>query len=122
MEDKEPKGISFFNIKTGETHYARLDPQIQAFINSSDLGVNASRGQDFGWRLSPEWVKKVKTFRRDEAKMERLTDKVGGKKPTMAQVLYAIYGEQLRAAKEFADENENAFEQEYLEKISTKKK
>lgn len=120
MADEELKGIGFFNIKTGETHYARLDPQIQAFINSSDLGINASRGQDFGWRLAPEWVKRVKDFRRNEMKMERLTDKNGGKKPSTAQVLYAIYGEQLRAAAEYASENENAFEQEYLQEVNSK--
>ena len=53
---EEPKGISFFSIRTGETHYGKLEPTIAAYLNSSDLGINASRGQDYGWRLSPEWV------------------------------------------------------------------
>jgi len=57
---EEPKGIGFFNTKTGKTHYAKMDAQIQAYLNSSDMGINASRGQDFGWRLEPEWIKKVK--------------------------------------------------------------
>ncbi len=120
MQDNKPKGIAFFNIKSGDTHYLRLEPQIQAYINSSDMGINASRGQDFGWRLAPEWVYKVKTFRKDEAKMQFLVARNGGRKVTTAQVLYAIYGEQLRAAAEIADENENPFEEEYLQKISTK--
>lgn len=120
MEDNKPKGIGFFNIKSGETRYARLEAQIQAYINSSDLGINASRDQDFGWRLAPEWVKKVKEFRRNESRMERLTDRNGGKKPTTTQVLYAIYGEQLRAAQEYADENETPFEEEYLSEITGK--
>ena len=46
METNEPKGIGFYNIKTGKTNYAKLEPQIQAYINSSDMGINASRGQD----------------------------------------------------------------------------
>lgn len=120
MDDNQPKGIGFFNIKSGETHYARLEAQIQAYINSSDMGINASRDQDFGWRLEPRWVKLVKAFRRDEVKMELLTSRNGGQKVTTTQILYAIYGEQLRAAQERADENEAPFEEEYLSDISEK--
>lgn len=120
MDDNQPKGIGFYNIKSGETHYARLEAQIQAYINSSDMGINASRDQDFGWRLAPEWVKAVKSYRRNDQKMEALVAKNGGQKVTTVQVLYAIYGEQLRAAQERADENENPFEEEYLEQISSR--
>lgn len=119
MSDNEPKGIPFFNIKSGDTHYLRLEPQIQAYINSSDLGINASRGQDFGWRLAPEWVHKVKAFRKNETKMQFLVARNGGRKVTTSQVLYAIYGEQLRAAAERADEESAPFEEEYLQKISS---
>lgn len=118
MEDNQPKGIGFFNIKTGETRYAQLEAQIQAYLNSSDLGINASRDQDFGWRLAPEWVKAVKAYRRNEVKMETLTNRNDGQKVTVPQILYAIYGEQLRAAQEKADENEAPFEEEYLQQIS----
>lgn len=120
MSDNKPKGIEFFNIKTGETHYAVLGPQIQAFINSSDMGINASHGQDFGWRLGKEWVKKVRVFRSKEDKMERLTEKNGGKKPSVSQILYTIYGEQMRVFNQHAEENENPFEEEYLQSISSK--
>jgi len=118
MEDNQPKGIAFFNIKSGDTHYLRLEAQIQAYINSSDMGINASRDQDFGWRLAPDWVKAVKAFRRNEAKMESLTNRNGGQKVTNSQIMYAIYGEQLRAAQERADEEESPFEEEYLQSIS----
>lgn len=121
MEDNQPKGIGFFNIKSGETHYARLEAQIQAYINSSDMGINASRGQDMGWRLEPEWVKKVKEFRRNENKMEALVARNGGQKVTTVQILYAIYGEQLRAAQELAEEGEAPFEEQYLSDIATPK-
>lgn len=120
MENNAPKGIGFYNIKSGETRYAQLEAQIQAYINSSDIGINASRDQDFGWRLSPEWVKAVKAFRRDEPKMAFLVSKNGGQKVTTVQILYAIYGEQLRAASERAEENENPFEEEYLQNISSR--
>lgn len=121
MEDNQPKGIGFFNIKSGETHYAKLEAQIQAYINSSDMGINASRDQDFGWRLEPSWVKAVKAFRRDEGKMSALVTMTGGQKPTTVQILYAIYGEQLRAAQERADENEEPFAEEYQANISEPK-
>lgn len=119
-DDKLPKGIAFFNIRSGDTHYLRLEAQIQAYINSSDMGINASRDQDFGWRLAPEWVKAVKDFRRNDAKMETLTSRNGGQKVTTPQILYAIYGEQLRAAQERAEEEESPFEEEYLAQISQK--
>ena len=120
MQDNQPKGIGFFNIKTGETHHAKMEAQIQGYINSSDMGINASRGQDFGWRLEPEWVKRVKDFRRNETKMEVITARNGGQKPTTVQVLYAIYGEQLRAVQEQAAENDAPFEEKYLSDISSK--
>lgn len=120
MEDNQPKGVGFFNIKTGDEHYARLEAQIQAYINSSDMGINASRDQDFGWRLAPDWVKMVKDFRRNETKMQFLQDRNGGQKVTTPQILYAIYGEQLRAAQERAEDEDSPFEEEYLQKISNK--
>lgn len=119
MNDNQPKGIGFFNIKSGETKYAKMEAQIQAFINSSDMGINASRGQDFGWRLEPEWVKKIKAFRRNETKMEALVARNGGQKVTTTQILYAIYGEQLRAAAERAEEDSAPFEEQYLADISS---
>lgn len=121
-KDNEPQGIPFYRISTGETLYAKSDPQIQGFINSSDMGINASRGQDFMWRLAPEWVKMVRKFRLDEAKMERLADKNGGKAPTVTQILYAIYGEQLRAAKQRAEEEAAPYEEQYLEAIKPESK
>lgn len=118
-ELQEPKGIGFFNIKSGETHYLKLEAQIQAYINSSDMGINASRGQDFGWRLDPEWVKKVKAFRRDATQMSILASKNSGQKPTTVQILYYLYGEQLRAFEEQVEENENPYEEQYLQDISS---
>lgn len=115
---EEPKGIPFFSVKSGDTHYARSSAQIQAYINSSDMGINASRGQDFGWRLAADWVKKVKAYRKDISKLERLSEKYGGANPTDPQILYAIYSEQVRAHQQRLAEEENPFENEYLKEIS----
>lgn len=122
-QDNRPKGIGFYSVETGETRYAVLDAQIQGYINSSDLGINASRGQDFGWRLSPEWVKQVRAFRADENKMATLSAKLrleDDQLPSLTQVLYAIYGQQLRAAQSRAQANERPFEEEYLQAIGSK--
>lgn len=118
---QEPKGIGFFNIKTGDTHYCKLEPTIAAYINSSDIGINASRGQDYGWRIDPEWVKKVKDFRRDATRMQILSSQQGGQKPTTVQILFALYEEELRNYREAAIENESPYEQQYQDAISGKK-
>ena len=117
-ELKEPEGISFYSIRTGETHYGKLEPTIAAYINSSDMGINASRGQDYGWRLAPEWVKKVREFKRDPIKMSIITSKNDGRKPTTTQILYYMYGEQLAAFYEQQEENESPFEEAYLRAIN----
>ena len=84
------------------------------------MGINASRGQDFGWRLSPEWVKMVKNFKAEPEKMERLTDRNGGKEPTTPQILYTIYGEQMRVYLQRKRDEDTPFEEEYLQNISSK--
>lgn len=118
-EIKEPAGIAFFSVKTGETHYGKLEPTIQAYINSSDMGINASRGQDFGWRLDAEWVKRVRAFRRDRTQMAILSAKNQGNKPTTTQILYYIYGEELANYYEEQEEHENPFEEAYLAAIAS---
>ena len=117
---EEPKGIEFFNIKSGDKHYAKLEPTISAYINSSDMGINASRDQDFGWRLGVEWVKRVREFRRDRTQMQILTAASGGQKPTTVQILYYLYGEEIRAYQEELEEHEKPFEQEYLDNIASR--
>lgn len=115
---EEPKGIPFYSIKSGETHYAKLEPTIAAYLNSSDMGINASRGQDYGWRLGADWVKRIKAFRRNQTQMSILTSKNGGQKPTTIQILYYMYGEELANFYEEQEENENPFEDDYQDQIS----
>lgn len=118
---QEPQGISFFNIKSGDTHHCKSEPQIQAYINSSDMGINASRDQDYGWRLAPEWVKAVKNYRSNDLKMETLTAKNGGHRVTTPQILYAIYGEQVRAYDQRVEDESSPYEEAYVQEISSTK-
>jgi len=114
------QGIGFYNIKEGVTRYARSEAQIQAYINSSDLGINASRDQDFGWRIDPEWVKRLRAFKKHATKMAVLSSTNNGRKPSDIQVLYAIYKGDLDAEALAAEEQGAPFEEEYLQAISSK--
>ena len=118
----EPEGISFYSIRTGETHYGKLEPTIAAYINSSDMGINASRGQDFGWRLDPGWVKRVRDFKKDSLQMSILTQRNEGQKPTTVNILYYLYGQELAAYYESMEDNENPFEEEYNRMINAGKR
>lgn len=123
-ELREPKGIAFYSIKTGETFYAKLEPTIAALINSSDMGINASRGQDFGWRLAADWVKKVKAFSEDETKVDNLATKLrleDGDTPTTQQILYYIYGREVRRYLQRLKDDDTPFAQQYQEDLSGKK-
>ena len=123
MEHKaleEPQGVPFFSIKTGETHYCKLEPTIAAYINSSDMGINASRGQDYGWKLGAEWVKRIRDFKRNQTQVSILTAKNGGQKPTTVQILYYLYAEELAAYYESQEEFDSPYADQYQKDISTR--
>ena len=69
--------IKFFNIKTGERVSLSRPHQIGAYINSSDLSVNAALGQDFGWRLAPEVIVQLDEFRADPRTLEDIARRIG---------------------------------------------
>ena len=118
LEIQEPQGIPFYSVKTDEIHWCKLEPTISAYINSSDMGINASRDQDYGWRLAPEWVEKVRTFKRNRQQMQILTAAQDGQKPTTVNILYYIYGEQLANYFNQMEDNENPFEEKYRQMIA----
>lgn len=69
--------IEFRNIKTNERRTLEDPNQIGAFINSSDLHINSNLGQDFGWRLAPEVVRRVERMRQDSDLLEKLSSRMG---------------------------------------------
>lgn len=115
---QEPKGIPFYSVKTDEIHWCKLEPTISAYINSSDMGINASRDQDYGWRLAPEWVEKVRAFKRDRQAMQLLTAAQQGQTPTTVNILYYMYGEELANYYAQMEDNENPFEEKYRQMIA----
>jgi hypothetical protein len=69
--------IEFVNIKTNEHVELTRPSQIAAYINSSDLSPNASKGQDFGWRLAPELVVKIDEMSQDPETLDRISRALG---------------------------------------------
>lgn len=64
--------IKFFNVRSGETKVCDTEPLISAYFNSSDLSPNAHAGQDFGWRLAPEIVVRIKQIRSNPNQIEKI--------------------------------------------------
>lgn len=64
--------ITFFNIKSGEVKEVDTEPTLAAFYNSTDQHVNAHVGQDMGWRLAPETIKRIREIKTDQRLMDRI--------------------------------------------------
>lgn len=64
--------IKFFNIKSGEERTVDTEPMIAAFFNSTDQHINALVGQDFGWRLAPETIKRIRQIKSNQETLDRI--------------------------------------------------
>lgn len=67
--------IAFFNIRSKETRLAETEPQIAALWSSSDRSPNITQGQDFGWRLAPAVVVRMKQIRQDYTKLQEIASR-----------------------------------------------
>lgn len=83
--------IEFFNIKSGERERVENPHLIAAYINSSDLHVNAGQGQDFGWRLSPKDTARIEELKRDTSKLEEIARFLGKPAGDIRQVDFVKY-------------------------------
>jgi len=104
--------IVFENIDTGETiaisrktegKYYRA--KLSAAINSSNMNVNADRGQDFGWRLVPEQQALIEQWEHDPSMIDRVSQwsKVMVDGLTHTEFLaYMLYQQELGNAPESA--------------------
>ena len=111
--------IDFFNIKTGEKVNLTRDAQIKAFIESSDLGVNPS--SDKGWRLSPEWVKKLNEARKD-ADFINAVSKAVKDTVTDRHLAVELFKRERNLQKQAQAANDNKYEKQYQESIINPKK
>lgn len=69
--------IAFVNEKSGERVLITREPQVAAFVNSSNLSINASQGQDMGWRLSPDVIVRIDDMRSDPQLLNRIAQERG---------------------------------------------
>lgn len=73
--------IIFEQITTGQTigisaknEGKFYDAKLSAAINSSNLSMNADRGQDFWWRLQPEQQAIIEAWEQDPRMIETVSD------------------------------------------------
>ena len=76
--------ITFENIRSGEvvSFDGSMDPNarqahLAAYLNSSNMSPNASKGQDFGWRLAPEIIVKIDNIKQDLPTLDMLSRRLG---------------------------------------------
>lgn len=68
--------IIFYNIRNKERRVAQTEPMIAAMFNSSDKGMNANQGQDFGWRLAPEVVVQLRRLKADYPALQSIASRM----------------------------------------------
>lgn len=64
--------IEFVNIRTGKKKRVTTEPMLAAFYNSSDQGPNSHEGQDFGWRLAPSTLSRMRQIKADPQLMNTI--------------------------------------------------
>lgn len=69
--------ISFFNVRSQETKVCRTPEMIAAYLNSSDRNPNVMQGQDFGWRLAPAVVVKMREVKLDPNARQYIASSLG---------------------------------------------
>lgn len=114
-------GIKFERITDGTIVEVERPAQVAALVNSSDLGINASRGQDHGWRLAPEVVSEIDDIKGDMSALQSIAREKGiaVQDITTYHVVDYIFSQQ-QAAKALADESANknpAFQESYEARI-----
>lgn len=72
--------IIFENIDTGdsiavdrETGGKFYHAKLSALMNSSNMGINADRGQDYGWRLKPEQQALIEAWEEDPDTIDKVS-------------------------------------------------
>lgn len=117
-------GISFFNIKSGEMRVCEGEPMIAAFWASSNLGPNANKGQDFGWRLSPETITELESIKQDPTKIAGVAAFLGVQRDLVmdSEILFYIANQQEKAKVVVERTTEPKFEEVYNQKVAEIKK
>lgn len=124
--------IVFENIDTGET--VSIDrksdgkwfqAKLQAAINSSNLGINHDRGQDFGWRLAVDQRAILDSWKEDGRKVAEVSEYTKVPVDSLSDsdfLSYMLYQQELGQSEKTvsAGERERA-EAKYRERVAAAK-
>lgn len=124
--------IKFVNIKSNEevsfegTADRNLrSAQIDAYVNSSNMGVNANKGQDFAWRLDPEVAAEFDDIKSNYTRLKEISDATGvtPENITDGQILSHMVSQELAkdSAKRAKVENVSSYEDEYRQRVNNAK-
>lgn len=117
--------VSFFNIKSGEERVLDDPAHIAAFVNSSNMGKNSNKGQDFAWRIAPELRAKVDEYSENPTKLQEISQRLGVPMDAIevVHVLSQIAYEQsiVERANKRAVENNPAHAEEYEQRLQAAK-
>ena len=109
--------IKFFNIKSKEVRVAETEPQIAALWASSDHSPNITQGQDFGWRLAPEVVVKMKKIKQDYATLTEIARRNLKTPDEVVDIDILAYISATDAGAQTAVANDEDYTDEYNEEI-----
>lgn len=120
--------IKFVNIKSGEevTFDSIADPgirsaHIDAYVNSSDMGINSNHGQDYAWRLAPEVKAEFDEIKSDSSYLATISKESGVMADNLSdgQILAYMVTQQTRAESAQGKKTENiaSYEDAYRDKV-----
>ena len=109
--------IIYWNVVSGEKRVADTEPMIAAMYNSSDRGVNARNGQDFGWRLAPEVVLSMKRISKDEEILYRIAAKIKKSPDEVSEVDVLKYISDMTKVEDAPVALQSDYEDEYKREI-----
>lgn len=109
--------ITFYNIRSREVRVAESEPMIAAMWGSSDRGPNAQYGQDFGWRLAPEVVVRMKRLRQDPETIERIARRYKKAEEDLTETDFLQYISEQTPVDDAPVAQEGDYEDEYMAEI-----
>ncbi len=113
--------VSFEEIADGNLRSAQID----SYVNSSNMGVNANKGQDFKWRLDPEVAAEYDEIKADYTRLKAISDATGVAPEDITDGQILSYMVSLELSKEVAKnakvENVATYEDAYREKVANAK-
>lgn len=114
--------LRLFNVKTGERKVLTRPHQIAAFINSGDLHVNSNKGQDFGWRIDAEDLKRINALRADTSRLEEVARFLGKPVEDIRQMDFIKYisylDDMAEKVKLSGEEEKPAFQAQYEAEVA----